>query len=177
MVEHRVERLTIHHTAVAVERPADGPRSILSHQTFHQREKGWPDIAYHFLIDPAGNIYQGRDPVFRGDTATAYDPTGHFLVCIDGNFDSTDVNEAQLDAAAKVLAYGAGRFGVPVATLAGHRDYAQTSCPGDAIYAKLTDGTLAAAAQTILDGGIPEIQLTCGEAGTALIDQIESTDA
>ena len=177
MIEHTVSRLTIHHTAVAVNRVADGPSSILSHQRFHQAEKKWPDIAYHFLIDPGGNVYQGRDPIFGGDTATNYEPAGHFLVCIDGNFDEATVNEAQRGAAARVLAWAAHQFDVDPATLAGHRDFADTSCPGDAIYAMLTDGSLLAEVQALLGSGVPQLQLTCGPEGDALIDAIEASEA
>ncbi len=31
-------------------------------------------------VDPDGNIFELRTPKFAGDTATRYDPTGHFLV-------------------------------------------------------------------------------------------------
>jgi hypothetical protein len=177
MIEHTIDHLTIHHTAVAVDRVADGPSSILSHQRFHQGDKGWADIAYHYLIDPGGNIYEGRDPRFKGDTATDYDPAGHFLVCIDGNFDLTTVNEAQVAAAARILAWGAHRYGVDPTALAGHRDYAETRCPGDAIYALLTDGSLVARVQAVLAAGTPSLDLVCGPEGDSLIDSIESSDA
>ena len=29
-------------------------------------ERGWTDIGYHFVIDPAGTIYEGRDIRVRG---------------------------------------------------------------------------------------------------------------
>lgn len=38
-------------------RCAEAVRSI---QRFHQVTRGWNDIAYSFLVDPNGNIYEGR---------------------------------------------------------------------------------------------------------------------
>lgn len=177
MIEHTIGRLTIHHSALVVDRMAEGPASVLSHQKFHQHDRSWPDIAYHYLIDPGGNIYQGRDPRFRGDTATEYDPYGHFMLCIDGNFDESPINEAQRSAAARMLAWAAHRYGVEPSTLAGHRDFARTRCPGEALYTLLSDGSLLAEVQRILDTSVPELNLICGDPGENLVDSIEASDA
>ncbi len=175
MEAHTVKRLTVHHTASPISRIADGPGNIRGHQRFHQDNRGWPDIAYHFLVDPAGNIYQGRDPGFRGDTATNYNPAGHFLVCLEGDYDQAGVNDDQMSSLALVLAWGVSSFGVPVATLAGHRDYADTQCPGDAVYRLLTDGSLAERVNAVLASGQPTLVSVCGPEGDALISDIEAS--
>ncbi len=172
---HTVQRLTVHHTASSISRVADGPGNIRGHQRFHQTNRGWPDIAYHFLVDPAGNIYQGRDPEFRGDTATNYDPSGHFLVCLEGDYDRAGVNDAQIASLALVLAWGTATFGVGVDTLAGHRDYADTQCPGDSVYSLLTTGSLAQRIEAVLAEGEPTLVDVCGAEGDSLIAEVEAS--
>ena len=49
-------------------------------------EKGHPDLDYHFVIDRRGHVFKGRSAKFRGDTQTDYAPTGHLLVCCEGDY-------------------------------------------------------------------------------------------
>jgi len=46
------------------------------------KDRNWIDIPYHFLIDPNGNVYEGRNVFTVGETATEYDPTGHLLILV-----------------------------------------------------------------------------------------------
>jgi hypothetical protein len=157
MEPHDLQYLTLHHTASPEPDPADAAAQIRSHQRFHQDDRGWADIAYHFLIGPSGEIFEGRSYVFAGETGTNYDPAGHFLVSLDGNYGSTMPSEAQLQSAAALFAWAAINFDLSADTLGGHRDYAATECPGDALYSVLADGSLRARMQTILDEGIPQL--------------------
>ncbi len=173
LVEHQIERLTVHHTAVAMGSNTEAPRRMRSYQAYHQ-ESGWPDIAYHYLIDANGNIYEGRPVWARGDTFTAYDPTGHFLVCCDGHFDQQGIPDAQLAALADVLAWASRQYGVSPATIAGHRDYAATTCPGSNVAALVADGTLRASVEQRTAAGGLSLSLLCGQAGLDRVADIEA---
>ena len=107
---HTPVRMTIHHTAVALGDNTNSPSRLRQHQHYHQDTHGWIDIAYHLSVDRNGNIYELRKPELVGDTATSYDPTGHFLVVCEGNFDEEKVTEAQLNGAALAFAWAAQRF-------------------------------------------------------------------
>ncbi len=174
MEHHTIVRLTVHHTAAPITDVSKAPNHILVHQAFHQNTKGWPDIAYHFLVDPGGNIYQGRDPAYRGDTATEYDPTGHFLVCLDGDLDQAKPTMEQISAVVDLLAYGAMTYSVDPSTLGGHRDYASTSCPGTNVYSMIEDGTLEKMTRNRLGEGDLKLDLICGENGAQLVAEIEN---
>ena len=141
LVPHTIERLTVHHTAAFLATNRDAPRFARRHQQHHQTA-GWPDLAYHFLVDAHGHVYEGRPTWARGDTFTSYDPTGHFLVACQGSFSEQTVTESQVRSLALLLSWAAESFGVSPATIAGHRDYAATACPGDDLYARITDGSL-----------------------------------
>ena len=114
---HTLNRMTIHHTAVVLGDNANAPARLRQHQHYHQDTKGWIDIAYHLSVDRHGNIYELRSPTLVGDTATSYDPTGHFLVVCEGNFDEEEVTEEQLNGAALAFAWAAQQFGISPETL------------------------------------------------------------
>lgn len=158
MQAHTIRQLTVHHSAV-VASGGDGPQHLRQYQDLHMDQHGWPDIAYHVAVDRDGQVFELRPWDLVGDTGTAYDPAGHFLLLLDGNFDEQEPAPAQFDAAARVLAWASGHFAVGLDTITGHRDHAVTACPGDALYRRLDQ--LAAAAGGLVDSGGVELTPTC----------------
>ena len=63
---HTISRLTVHHTARFLRSPADAPTAVRGHQRFHIEERGWPDLAYHYIISSDGYAFEGRPEAFRG---------------------------------------------------------------------------------------------------------------
>ncbi len=173
LIEHRVERLTVHHTAAVMGSNTKAPGRIRSYQNYHQ-ESGWPDVAYHYLIDANGHIYEGRALAARGDTFTEYDPTGHFLVCCDGHFDQQSLPAAQLASLANVLAWASVRFGVGPSTIAGHRNYAATTCPGSDLAGLVADQTVQSMVEERIAAGVSTPSLLCGQAGFDRVAAIEA---
>lgn len=170
--DHVVRRLTVHHSAAAATDTTQGPAHLRGHQAFHMDDRGWPDIAYHVAVDRAGVAYRLRDWDTAGDTGTSYDPAGHFLLLLDGDFDTHDVTDAQLATAARVLAWAADHFGVALDTVSGHRDHAATACPGDALYARL--GELRDAAMAVRTGGGVELVPRCGPQVDEAVARLEA---
>jgi N-acetylmuramoyl-L-alanine amidase len=167
---HDIHRLTIHHSGTVFRDNRQAPARFRSMQQNHQAE-GWPDIAYHFLIDRHGNIYRARPTWARGNTRTNYNPRGHLLVMCIGNFEKQNLPHPQLRAAIDVLAWACGRFGVAPNTIAGHRDYASTACPGADLYSLIDDGTIRHRVRRRLD----EVRVNhlCGRAGRRRVRAIE----
>lgn len=170
---HSITRMTIHHTAVYLGDNANAPARLRQHQTFHQGQRGWIDIAYHISVDRNGNIYQLRAPEIAGDTATNYDPTGHFLVLCEGNFDEEQISEAQLHGAALVLAWAADHYAISTETLAGHRDASpDTACPGEHLYSQLT--SLKQRVDDLRASGGVDLHVICGPEADAVVAAIEA---
>lgn len=136
--QHRLDRITIHHTAAEANADTSGAERARSHLRRH-RSLGWRDIAYHHLVDRKGVIYEGRPLDAVGDTATGYDPAGHYLLCLEGDFDTQEPSDQQLDALVRLVAAVADAFGLDPATIKGHGDHARTTCPGAAVTARLDD--------------------------------------
>jgi hypothetical protein len=142
-VPHRITHVTLHHTGSAQPLlPTDDPREKLRGlQSWGARDRNWWDVPYHYLIDLDGRIYEGRDWRFMGETNTTYDPAGHFLISVIGNYGRQEATPAQLVAIADLMAWAIDQFGVPLERIGGHYNYAETTCPGPGLRKYLEDGT------------------------------------
>ena len=142
-VPHRITHVTLHHTGSPEPlRPDEDPRVKLQGlQSWGARDRNWWDVPYHYLIDLEGRVYEGRDWHFMGETNTTYDPEGHFLISVIGNYGKQPATAAQLSAIADLMAWAVARFGVPIERIGGHYNYAGTSCPGEHLRKYLEDGT------------------------------------
>ena len=143
-IPHRITHITLHHTGDAQPlKPSDDPvRKLRGLQAWGARDRNWWDLPYHFLMDLNGTIYEGRDYHFMGETNTAYDPGGHFLISIIGNYEQQEPTPAQIESIANLMAWAFKEFDLPLDRLGGHYNYATTGCPGKHLRKYLEDGTL-----------------------------------
>jgi len=144
--QHVPERITIHHEGTKFEKNDDAPKHIKNVQTWGMgKDRNWIDIPYHFLIDPNGNIYEGRNIFTVGETATEYDPKGHLLITCMGNFEEQEVSEEQLHALIGLITYCCDKYQISPGTIASHKDYSnQTVCPGINLYKYLENNYIKA---------------------------------
>ena len=143
-IPHRITHVTLHHTGDARPLlPGDDPvQRLRGLQRWGASDRNWWDLPYHFLMDLEGRIYEGRDYSFMGETNTTYDPGGHFLISIIGNYERQEPTGAQLNAIADLMAWAFQEFDLPLDRLGGHYNYASTTCPGQHLRKFLEDGTL-----------------------------------
>jgi hypothetical protein len=142
-VPHRITHVTLHHTGSAEPlRPEEDPVAKLRGlQSWGAAERNWWDVPYHYLMDLEGRIYAGRDWHYIGETNTTYDPGGHFLISMIGNYQRQEASPTQLAAIADLMAWAVKEFDVPLDRIGGHYNYASTSCPGQHLRKYLEDGT------------------------------------
>jgi hypothetical protein len=141
--QHTPTRFTIHHTAVAFDRDRDAGTHIRNIQVWGMGEaRNWADIPYHFLIAPTGEIFEGRDPMTEGESATPYDTSGHLQLNLLGNFAEQEPTLEQLKSLVQLMAWAHHKFSIPVETIAAHRDFAATACPGENLYRFVENGAL-----------------------------------
>jgi hypothetical protein len=146
MRPHTLVRLTIHHTGVRQNPEQTLTQKLRGLQDFSQRDDSlsdgrrkpaWGDVPYHFYVAVDGSVGEARDWRYAGDSNTPYDPAGHLLVVVEGNFEQDTLTAAQRRALERIVPALAYRFRIPPDSLASHRDYARTSCPGRNLYAEL----------------------------------------
>lgn len=141
------ERVIYHHSAekfssVDLQECKDEIKRI---QTMHMNDKGKCDIAYHFIIDPAGRIWQGAeiDGYQRGHATGYFDDIG---VLVLGDFESrlanfwspNTLNDAQKQAMIEIGKWLCYEYDLPITVTNGpittHRQVAPSSnpteCPG-----------------------------------------------
>ncbi|SFG02954.1 peptidoglycan recognition protein family protein [Pontibacter chinhatensis] len=146
MRSHTLNRLTIHHTATKQLPDRTLTDKMRALQKFSQEESllwdgrtkpQWADIPYHLYIDCHGQVAEGRDLGYAGDSNTAYDPAGHLLVVVEGNFEEEPITPEQMKTLNRLVPALAQRYNIPADSLGGHMDFAQTQCPGKGLYAML----------------------------------------
>ena len=139
--KHQLKNITLHHAGVPFPKEKDIIQYMRNLQSWSRREKKWIDLPYHYVIDLEGKIYEGRNINYAGDTNTEYDPAGHALIEVVGNFEEVEPNQAQLDAVVRTMTFLAVKYNVPVDSIRGHKDYStKTSCPGKNLYPYLQNG-------------------------------------
>lgn len=146
MREHRIERITIHHTATRQNSERSLADKLRGLQAFSQRDDSlgdgrkkpaWADIPYHYYIAVDGTVGEARAWRYVGDSNTPYDPTGHLLIVVEGNFENEQMTDGQRRALESLVTSFARQFGVSSERLGAHKDYASTRCPGRNLYAEL----------------------------------------
>jgi len=140
---HTIKAITIHHGGVFFPEDKDPIAYLRNLQDWSRAERPWIDIPYHYMIDLQGKIYEARPIQFPGDTNTDYDPTGHALICVMGNYEEQLLSEHQLEILINLCAMLSDKYSVPVEKIKSHKDYTETACPGADIYQYLENGYLA----------------------------------
>lgn len=138
---HTITHITLHHQGEPFPQGKDPVQYLRNLQQWSRTTKNWIDIPYHYIIDLNGVIYEGRDIRYAGDTNTEYDPTGHALIEVVGNFEEVEPNQAQLDAVVRVMSMLSHQFNVPADSIRAHKDYStKTVCPGKNLYRYIESG-------------------------------------
>ena len=125
--------LWIHHSA-SEQHGASGVRAI---QIYHMDSKMWSDIAYSFLVDDDGSIFEGRGFGVVGGHTKNHNSISH-AICFLGNFEEREPTAAAL-ASARWLYHEGVRLKKWGPLTGGHRDAsgALTACPGKFLYSTL----------------------------------------
>jgi hypothetical protein len=167
LYDSSILKLVVHHTGTpnSVTDYKALCRGILANETSGE----YIDIAYNWLIDPNGRIYEGRWAQDYGDAPhtgeknnvnvrgahALYHNTRTIGVALMGNFDAVTPPSAMLDGLVTLLAWKCARWGIsPTAhgsylagnnvvhdlyNICGHRDTYATACPGARMEGLLPD--------------------------------------
>jgi flagellar hook assembly protein FlgD len=168
----------VHHTAGSNSYSCSQSAAIVrSIEVYHVKGNGWDDIAYNFLVDKCGQVFEGRyggiDKAVVGAHALGFN-YGSVGVALIGNYNGAGLTPAARASLVKLLAWrldlahldplshvsrvstGNPKYArgtsVQLNAIVGHRDTYPTSCPGDNVYSQLPAIRRAVAAT-----GLPKI--------------------
>lgn len=136
--------ITVHHEGNHASAMSDAAvcthlRAIRTHQikTKSSGGLGAGDIAYHFLIDPNGGVWEGRPIRYQGAHAgNGTANRANIGICLFGDFNSQQVPWAQKDSLRKLLIMLMRKYGIPPGRMYTHREVKvkfglpPTQCPG-----------------------------------------------
>lgn len=118
-----ITRLIVHHSASA------RTTSITDLRRWHIEENGWDDIGYHYFVPASGDLTLCRSLAYSGAHAKGsnYDSVG---ICLAG--DNTDNKDGWIPGQVRTLHLFIQALTVlyPDLKVLGHRDVADTECPG-----------------------------------------------
>ncbi|MBT5138784.1 MAG: hypothetical protein HOH36_00760 [Acidimicrobiaceae bacterium] len=175
-----IRHAIVHHTVnVNSYTEADVPDLLDGIQRYHMDTRGWDDIAYNFVIDRFGRIWQGRqadmfEPISGGHTTGLNaESVG---VALLGTFTDRDPGQPMVNSLGILLGWKLGLHGVDplgetlvrsnggdyaerdemvlVDNISPHRANQTTQCPGDGTIARLDQVRQAAAEMVSVFGTI-----------------------
>lgn len=135
-----ISRITVHHDAMnsaGIRSKADAAERMNDIRRAHLN-RGWADIGYHYVIDPAGRIWEGRSTRFQG--AHVQDTNEHNLgIMVMGNFDEQRPTSAALATLDAFVADRMKAYRVPLSRVYTHQELKPTACPGRSLQAYMLD--------------------------------------
>ncbi len=128
-------RITVHHSGALVLRDTDR-RSVIgdlnSVLNAHTRIR-YGDIGYHFVVDYAGRVWEGRSLSYEGAHVSG-ENEGNIGIMLLGNFEKQKPSSAQLDTLDTVTGLLRSHFDIRANRVYGHRDIGSSVCPGRYLY-------------------------------------------
>ena len=120
----KINLFIVHHTAESLAGTAKktGVERMRAIYEYHAVSRGWGDIGYNFVIDPEGNIYEGRagGPYVAG-AHTFCNNVGTIGISLMGNFQTMEPPKAQLQGLRMLLVQLSDEYGVdPTGTAIHH---------------------------------------------------------
>jgi hypothetical protein len=136
-------KISVHHdgtTAFTTTSRDAAARRLEQIRQAHLNRKGEPfgDIGYHYLIDPAGRVWQGRDTSWQGAHVAGQNP-GNLGICMLGNYNMQQPNGAQRASLDRFVRSQMSYYGIGINQVRTHKEQAQTECPGRSLQMYMND--------------------------------------
>jgi len=131
-------RLTVHHAGGVARRETAFNAVVFrlqSVQTGHMNHD-FGDIAYHFVIDYAGRIWEGRSLAYEGAHVSGAN-AGNIGIMALGNFEQQRPADLQLDSLVRLVHHLRELYGIAGSGVYGHRDLGHSVCPGRYLYGQI----------------------------------------
>jgi len=169
-------KILVHHTATPNQADvSQGAAFTLARsiQNFHMDRRGWLDTGQHFTVTRGGFAMEGRHrslEIVRAGRQQVEGAhcTGQNIVAVgienEGTYSAVDPPPALWNRLRDLCAWICNRYGIQPTELYGHRDFKNTACPGDHLYALLprlrteVAGVLGQRADAVVKASWPLLQ-------------------
>lgn len=134
----KVDSLVIHYSAAYSDEFPEYDARVRGIQNYHMMTNGWNDIAYNWLVSKTGIKFQGRGWGIMS-AATLHHNDHTQAICFLGadKPGKDDVTDEGRRAISELIFDGEKRSGKKLGVslkVGGHRDFVNTTCPGDELY-------------------------------------------
>jgi len=127
-----ISKLTIHHegwTPVNFTSQSATADRLEKIRKYHTGENRWGDIGYHYIIDRAGRVWEGRPIEYQG--AHVKNNNEHNIgILVLGNFDKQSPSSAQLQSLYGTTGALTKQHRIKTALVRSHQEINKTACPG-----------------------------------------------
>lgn len=129
------DRITIHHQGgrPSVTRAKNAVVAEIDAIYGGHRRHRYGDIAYHFIVDYAGRVWEGRSLAYKGAHVSSENERNLGIVVL-GNYEQQSPSRESVATLATMVSCLRKRFHVPRDCVYGHRDIGASICPGRTLY-------------------------------------------
>ncbi len=127
-----VSRITIHHDGIDAFTRTDAASAAARIEQIRQSHvsgRRWADIGYHYVIDPAGRVWEGRNVRYQGAHVQDNNPGNLGIMCL-GNYDRQSPTSATTQTLDRFVSEQMRRYRVPISRVYTHQEIMPTACPG-----------------------------------------------
>lgn len=130
--EMRWRWIVVHHTA-------SDTGNLEYYKRLHKEERGWPDVAYHFVINngtmntspgeiEVSDLWKERQHHYS--TRNSYINYFGIAIVLVGNFERHEIPPRQYESLLNLITRLAREYKIPPERIVGHNELQNTRCPG-----------------------------------------------
>ncbi len=129
------DKITLHHTGASTIYHTNRNSVICDIDgvfTSHMN-RNYGDIGYHYILDYAGRIWEGRSLSYQG-AHVCHHNKNNIGVMLLGNFEKQEPSKLQLESMQKIVGSLKKKYKIAAKNIYGHCDIGQSLCPGKNLY-------------------------------------------
>lgn len=134
-----ISKITIHHegwTTVNFTSQATTAERIEKIRKYHTGENRWGDIGYHYIVDRAGRVWEGRPIQYQG-AHVSQNNENNVGILVLGNFEKQSPTTAQVNSLYSTAAALVKQHKIKSSKVRSHREINPTTCPGKNLQNKM----------------------------------------
>jgi hypothetical protein len=137
-------QITVHHEGTFFDTTKQDPKEHIKHiqQWGMGKERHWADVPFHYFIDPAGIIYEGRNILVMGEATTHENLAGQIQIALLGNFEQQEPTPKQISSLTTLLAICCQKYSITTDGIHLHNEFTVTQCPGKNLLKYFNDGSI-----------------------------------